>query len=183
MPTLQQVHAFWSGFLGAPGVSTFYFQDVLDDEVPQAAVGDFFDAIKAIFPSDVVITVEKTGTTIDTTTGQPNGSWSGEADQQVIGTGADNYSAPSGAVVTWHTGFFAGGREVRGRTFLVPMTSSLYDGTGDITAEAQVLINDAAEAFIDQGSPSIWGPTSHTAASVTSATVPRRPAVLRSRRD
>ena len=104
----------------------------------------------------------------------------------VTSTGTGTWTGGSGAVVHWHTGLFLDGREVRGKTFVVPLNGAAYsvDGTiastplGDIQTAATAMIGVAGATLVvgsKRGSAWVTPP-------VTSAVVPDRSAFLRSRR-
>lgn len=183
MATLKCVRVAWTGTKGMPGVSTFYY-DTLGD-LQLTSIKSFFTAIKAAIPAAVTITVPSTGVTIDTATGQPNGTWSQPAaGGTVVGTGVGAFAAPVGAVVNWNTGVFVGGRQLRGKTFLVPLIGSTFEADGTITAGDLTAFRTAAANLIGANPGfNIWSRRSAAFAGVVSATVPDLPAVLRSRRD
>lgn len=192
MTTIARIRCAWSGFVGAPGVSTFY---CLDAATFRPDLLDFWAAINETFPTNVTITIPNTGDLVDDTTGANTGVWTdGSVVTQVGGT-AGVYSAPTGAVVIWGTDTFLSGRRVQGRTFLVPLGGACFEDNGSISASVLGILNGAATglpaATAGQqqllhrptlaGSPS--GVTPGSSVPVTSARVPDLAAVLRSRRD
>src|SRR5450759_2662767 len=114
MPNLDRHRLNWTGFIGAPGVSTFY---VIAGTNANPFLHDFFDTIKAYLPQDVTIQVEATGDTLDYATGALVGAWSGTSVSPVVGTSANAYSAVTGALVRWGSATFLSGRRLRGHTF------------------------------------------------------------------
>src|SRR5450759_543108 len=72
MTSIQRVRCDWTGFIGQPGVSTFYAV-AASTLVPQLRA--FFDAIKLLLPTDVNIQVEGSGDELESTTGALTGSW------------------------------------------------------------------------------------------------------------
>lgn len=133
MTAIQRCRVVWTGFNGSPGVSTFYG---LDGVTLAPLIGQFFNGIKAIFPTGLQITVEQGGDTIEDTTGVLLGAWGTGGGAGFPGSGAGGYSAPAGEMVRWSTGIVLDGHRVRGRTFLVPIIASAYDTDGTITAAA-----------------------------------------------
>lgn len=186
MADISQVQAVWSGFLGAPGVSSFFVQTTDVDVEPFIT---FFEDIKAIFPSDVRIDLEPGGSVIQVETGDLMGGWTASPSAYVLGTGSDIYSAPSGALVRWLTEDFVDSRRVIGRTFLVPISASLFDGSGNVSDTARDLVDVAATALVSAlgNDLVIWhrpkGADDGSAHVVTEGFAPARPVVLRSRRD
>lgn len=186
MTAISKVQAVWTGFLGAPGVSTFYLNTTDVDTAPFTA---FFDAMEAIFPPDVHIRLESSGATVSMETGDLLGGWTDEVLTESVGSGADIFSAASGAGVQWLTDDFVDSRRVRGRTFLVPISSSLYDGDGNVSETARDIIDDAASALVGtvgaelvvwhRPKPGVNG----SVHSIVSGRALTRPVILRSRRD
>lgn len=192
--TIARVTAQWRGFRGAPGYSNFFFRGAVADEQPNeamaTAVATFFRAFNNLFPEDLTISINPTIDSIDETNGQLVGQAETDPPPTVAGGGSANYSAASGAVVNWLTQGFVGGRRVRGRTFLVPLASTVYDPAGDLTGAARTAISDAANALVANSSTSglvVWSrPKNGSGGSihdVTNASVPDLGAILRSRRD
>lgn len=192
--TIARVTAQWRGFRGAPGYSNFFFHGAVADEQPNeamaTAVATFFRAFNQLFPEDLTIGIAPTIDSIDETTGQLVGQADVTPPPTVAGGGSANYSAASGAVVNWLTSGFVGGRRVRGRTFLVPLSSAVYDAAGDLTNAARTAISDAANALVADSATTgmvIWsrprGGGGGSIHDVDGATVPDLGAILRSRRD
>lgn len=175
----------WSGFPGAPGYSILY-------ATPGAGIsGDvqaFFTAVRTELPSSVSITGPTGGDSIDPVTGTLTGTWSGGTGGTINGMSAAVYAGPAGAVVTWLTDGIANGRRVRGRTFLVPLSSSAYQTDGSLLAGSLTAIQSAANALVSSaaGNLLVWhrpvGGVGGSAHAVTGAKVSDRVAVLRSRR-
>lgn len=191
---ITRITARWSGFRGAPGYSNFYFDGEFAGapavEAAAVAVSDFFSGFYAFLPGPVSIAVQPTAEVVDETTGQTLSILDFSAPAAVVGGTADNYSAAVGAVVNWNTNDYVNGRRVRGRTFVVPLTSTAFDEEGDISSGALDSLRSAASGLVTATMDlplAVWhrpangsGGSSHV---VTSATVPDLGAVLRSRRD
>lgn len=204
MTTIQRVRVLWTGFPGAPGISTFYFTD---HSLQRASFGTFLEGVANSLPTDVLLTVPQTGDEIEAETGQLTGAWTAASVLAPIpGTASGAYSAPSGFLINWNTETVIGGRRLRGRTFCVPATQAIYQSDGSITAavvtgyaaDAQTLLDvssgnmlvwrrprEARVAYTDgQGRPhAAVAARAGAVAGITSATVPDMAAVLRSRRD
>lgn len=192
--TISRVTAQWTGFNGAPGYTNFYFRDLADSDqafLARNQVSAFFNSIKTYLPSVVSVTTQNPIDVIDEATGQIVGFGpSSETVPIVVGGSTRGYSGASGAVVSWETDGVRNGRRVRGRTFLVPLSSSAYDESGTLTAEVQTAIQDAATGLVTDTSVLemlVWsrpkagsGGEAHV---ITSARVPDMAAILRSRRD
>lgn len=196
---LNQVRVSWTGFLGAPGVSTFYYPTA--SPPPIAALRTFFNALGGMLPSKVTTQVAASGQTIDSTDGSLVGTWSaGSAPAPATGGGSTNIMSASGFQVIWGTNEVADGHAVRGRTLFVPAMAAIYDGDGLMIVGNQTTAAAAATACAGATpqmaiwhrpkkgpKPSGGGPAPITRpgayALVTTATVPRKAVVLTSRRD
>lgn len=191
---ILRVSARWSGFPGAPGYSNFHFQASgtgVDVSASRALVHGFFDGVAADLPSSVSIDVLSQVEVLDDVSGQlVDYSDDPEELDPVSGGSSGNFSGPSGAVVNWRTATIVEGRRLRGRTFLVPLNNSAYEGDGTLTAAALTRLNNAASVLSGAGFGSGFGVLSRPAGGgairfgeVTGHNIPDMVAVLRSRRD
>jgi hypothetical protein len=193
MTSLSRVRAVLTGWQGGPGVSTFYTTD------PVAflpALRAFYDAIKAALPSEVSVSFPGTGDIIEDTTGALTSTWTATAPGGVVGAGAGNYSAPTGATAQWNTGAVIGGHRLVGRTFLVPLASSAMASDGTLGTGILTPFATAAAALVAAGGGTIFRvwhrprvnhptlpDTQGNNAVVVSGTMRDIAAVLTSRRD
>jgi hypothetical protein len=183
VPSLHQVRVAWTGLKGLPGVSTHYFSGLFP-ELDLQTVGNAYEALATALPAGLTITVPDSGMIIDEATGQATGTWSiPEAGTTVTGSVGTGYAAPCGAVVNWTTGIFLAGRQVRGKTFLVPLPREAYQADGTLVDTYRGVITNYAEAMVSISSFVIYTPSNNGSASVDGFTVPDMVAVLRSRRD
>lgn len=201
---ILRITARWSGFTGAPGYSSFHFNTdggfwdggLLGDAAQQAADGaaarvtEAFSDLSSLLPQGVRIDIESEAQILDSDTGEiigfaevPPGATSG-------GSGGGGWSAASGAVVNWRTNDYRFGRRIRGRTFLVPLNGSSYEGDGTLSNTARLAIaNFGSEMVEGEGSAGfgVWSRPRNGVggvfASVVSYNNPDMAAVLRSRRD
>lgn len=191
---IHKVSAQWSGFTGAPGYTNFYFTPFTGGGDAQAAVDRvraFFFALVNVIPTGVTIQVSPTVEIIDEATGSLTGYI--DATQPPIVTGASGgtmYVGPSGAVINWLTATVRAGRRVRGRTFIVPLRTTMFDTQGTLTADALGFIRAAANVLTTgdfEQQLVVWsrpvGGAGGVAAPVIGSRVPDLAAVLRSRRD
>jgi len=200
MAPILKVKARWDGFAGAPGWSNFFLGGfVADPPTTQEAIDaaarvrTFFDAIKGAFPAAVKINLQSDVEIIDEGNGELLDIRNAGVQASIAGTNTTpSFSGPTGMVVTWRTAGVRNGRRVRGRTFLVPVSSGLYEADGTINNTMVTTVSTAANGLLaDTGHPDlgIWSRPSASGATdggwypVTSATVPDKVAVLRSRRD
>lgn len=186
--TMIRIRAAWQNWPGAPGVSTFY-QDPAVAQADAATVRTFFNALAALLPSGLTVTVPASGDLIEENTGQLSGSWSvTPAPTVVTGTGAGVYAGNAGGVCHWLTSTVVRGRRVRGRTFVVPLIGSAFAADGSLSSSTVTTMAGAASALLaatpnhfvvwNRPRPGIPG----TKAPATSSSVPDLAISLRSRR-
>lgn len=201
---ILRITARWSGFLGAPGYSNFHFSNdagfwdggVLGDP-NQVAVDAAVERTRRAFaqlddqlPSGVSITFGSEAEVLDSDSGEILGAVPVDSAGISGGGGDGGYSAASGAVVNWRTNDYRFGRRIRGRTFIVPLSGTAYEGDGTLTPIARNAIRDfGSEMVTGQGSAQfgVWSRPRNGAggvfATAVSSSVPDMAAVLRSRRD
>jgi hypothetical protein len=198
MANIDRIRVSLFGFIGGPGVMTFYASDaaaLLPD------LQTFLAALVPGLPSTMNLDVEHTGDTVVDATGVLVGGWSGSALATLTGADTAPYPAPSGACVTWVSDGIPWGYRLKGRTYLVPIGGGSYDTDGTINPTNVANIQAAADAFVTAGAGNfkVWNrPRAARAADgsrpaviaragtsfdVVSAVVADRTAVLTSRRD
>lgn len=190
--------ARWTGFSGAPGFSNFYFAagtldgGILGDVAQDA--GDnlitAFAGLQSVLPTGVSISIESEVAVLNSETGEVLDYEQINVTGRSDGTAAGGYAGPTGAVINWRTNDVRFGRRIRGRTFLVPLASTAFDGQGSLSAGAladvQEFADDVRAGFVG-AEFGVWSRPRQGAggvfATVTSHNVPDLAAVLRSRRD
>lgn len=192
---LYRVKARWTGFTGSPGYSIFHFDiattpNPTDAELVAGEVRSLFAALAIRLPAAVKIQVESAVEVIDETSGQLSDVVTIPQPAAVQGTGTGGFSAATGACITWTTGGVRNGRRVKGRTFLVPLSSMNYDTDGTLTAPALTDIQAAADLLVaDQLGFGVYARPDDAKGLpgdvfiVTGARVADKTAVLTSRRD
>lgn len=203
MTNMARVKVRWHGFTGSPGYSNFFFREWNDGQwnptVAEAAgvtgkVWNYFDKIRLAFPPVVNLTVESDVEVIDDATGQMTNVLNAGSRPTIVGTsGAANYAAAAGVVTNWTTAGVKRGRRVRGRTFLVPVSSGVFENNGTVAAGWMTTFSDAAAYLVapaaDSADFGVWSRPSAVGANdgtwhaATGSRVPDLAAVLRSRRD
>jgi hypothetical protein len=197
MVSMQKMTATWTGWAGAPGTSTFYFQGttILDP----AIVHDFFAAAAPYLPASTRIQVNGSGELVDPLNGQVVGTWSATTPAVVPGTGAGGIpQLATGPMARLETGSYRRGKHIRGRLFLIPSQSVALDSTGMVATATVTALNTALNQ-LKAASGGQWAvfhrPTfqpgvkppvlvnSGECIPIQSATLNSKPAVLRSRRD
>lgn len=198
MTVLTRWRVQWTGFTGAPGVSTWYHDNSMPTD-PVAPLAAFFTAIKSLFSSRVTWSFPTAGDDLDDATGTLTGAATALPQASISGVDGGNYSAPSGVMVQWRTATIVHGHRLMGRTFLVPCAASATqsDGTMDDTKRGtlQAAANTLMAAYA--GSLRVWNRPiykrqpdgsrllvrSGSSAPIVGTYVPDRISVLRSRRD
>lgn len=202
MSTVGRVEAVWQNFIGAPGFTRFTFEapaTAADAGVITAKVRAFFFALVAQLPNGATVQVQQAVPLYDEQTGLLVDEISAaSAPALVTGTSPANtqYAGGAGAFVGWKTSSIWQGRRVQGRSFLVPL-AGVADTNGSLTAAAVLAIQTAANGLIAPGTPAfgVWAKRfdrTNPAKPVqvdgsfflaTSASVPDKTGILRSRRD
>lgn len=198
MTNLSRVRVGLTGFVGGPGVATFYF---LDTTTAIPSLRTFWQGLAAAMPSTVHIQVENAGDIINDVNGDLVGAWGDDPVLASNGGAGGAYVAPAGACVSWKTETILDAHRVQGRTFVVPLAAANYEADGTLTAAIIANIQALALEFIIEQSASfvIWhrpfegraatetrpAKAAHAGghALVTSSRVSDRAAILRSRRD
>lgn len=160
-------------------------------------VGAFFQTIAPILPAVVQVQVEGTIDILDTPTGNLTGALNGGNPGAIQGGAASgaSWAAPAGACITWTTGqvrtVASKPRRVRGRTFLVPVSTAAYDVNGNFTQQALDSLNAAAvnlrnnasgPEFVVYGRPGLNDTPAGMVAFVSGHKITDQVAILRSRR-
>jgi hypothetical protein len=160
-------------------------------------VRQFFGTVAALLPNPVKVQVEGDVEQIDTPTGNLiaglNGGNPGVVDGQAA-AGA-SWAAPAGACITWTTGqvrtVASKPRRVRGRTFIVPVSTAAYDANGNFTQQALDTLAAAAinlrnapggPEFVVYGRPGPNDLPAGMVAFVSGHKITDQVAILRSRR-
>lgn len=181
--SIYRVRSVWSGLRGLPGVTTLYTYQV-PDAIALADLKAFWTTCTGLIPTGCRIAVQGVGEIVDEATGRATGTWSATQPAEVVGAVTGQYSAPSGAVVNWRSGQFFGGREVRGRTFIVPLAGACYGPDGTLADSNRATLETAANDLIGSSFDlTIYSRRSGSAANAVTAQVPDEAVVLRSRRD
>lgn len=202
MATVGRVEAIWQNFIGAPGYSRFTFESPVsaaDATTITSKVRAFFFAIAGLLPNASTIQVQQVVPLFDEQLGTLVGEISATTAPAVVtGTAASttSWAGGAGAFVGWKTQSIWQGRRVQGRTFLVPM-AAVIDTNGTLNSSALATIQSAANGLVSPSTPAfgVWAkkfdrsvPTKPIQVDgsfflATSAIVPDRTGILRSRRD
>ena len=187
---LNRVVLQWSGpqVVGS-AVTVLHYAGDVGGPPSSAAIGGAFGPFMGNFPTGLQLIIPGNGDVIEDTTGDLVDSWSTGADTTTTGGGVATAAAGVGACVTWNTGGIVNARRLRGRTFLVPLTSAAYDSTGTLSATAYSALQAFGTALMATGPLAVWhrpttaGGSDGTSYGVVSYRARDKVAYLSSRRD
>lgn len=154
-----------------------------------AAVFAATDELHPWLPLGVTVTTPQSGDLIDDATGLLTGGWAeGTGGGTKAGSGAGASAAGVGAVVGLETATVINGHRVRGRIFVVPLSTSAYDAVGTLVPDAVTALTDFGEALNAAGlvvwhRPPVIGQPGGQQVPVATVRVRDKVAILRSRRD
>lgn len=144
MTQIYRVRVALNGWIGGPGLQTFYYRPATTDvtssteaAVVAATVRAALDPTKGMYPISWTAQVAADVDVINAVDGVLTGQYNVTPPAVVTGTGAvsNNYGpTAAGMCMTLNTGIISGGSKVRGRSFLVPLCQS-FDSNGSPTAE------------------------------------------------
>lgn len=160
---MARVTTQWSGLGGLPGFTNLYFDATVAAFDPIAAVqrvGELWDSCISHMPVGITFEVLGEIALIDSGTGIQSGQTSATLVTAGNAGGPGNYSAASGAVISWLTGGFHRGHKVRGRSFLVPLNGGAYSAQGALNTTVLSDFDLAAARYIftstHAGVPVVW---------------------------
>lgn len=179
----------WTGAqVKGAAVNVLYF-DGGDMTGVASAVRAAYAAAAGGIPTGVSVQVPSSGDVIDEATGMLTGAWTDATVTPVDGGGAATAAAGVGLCSTWSTDGVVNGRRIRGRTFLVPLSTAVYDNDGTLTPAGIAAGTGfatgmlAVPGFCIWHRPSALNPATGTRAIVNGFRVRDRAAFLSSRRD
>lgn len=194
MTSLHRVVLRWAGpQIHGAAVTVLHYSASDNTAPPVAAIQAAFQGAAATFPGGITVTVPAEGETIDDKTGNLVGVWSASQENVATMSGTPEAAAGVGACITWNTGGIVTGlkgpRRLRGRTFLVPLSSADYQADGTIGGSSLQTLRTLANGLQASGPLAVWHrPTSKGASDgnsygVVANTVRDHVAFLKSRRD
>lgn len=187
MTALYVAKFVWSGLPGGTGLSQFAIDATDTASIPPCitALRSFFNTVMAAVPP--VVSVQEQGDLdqYEHTTATLIGSTSITPGASIAGRGGTAFAAAAGGMVHWLTNAIQNGHRVRGRTFIVPFSTTMYDTNGTLVAAAVSTLTDAAQGLVTynsgaaDGRLAIWGrPVAAKAATATKPAVNARAASL-----
>jgi hypothetical protein len=191
MPEVGRIITQLSGFTGGPGYSTHhFFGDPYSNSTAQDNVNDvaaFWNAVADRLATGTTFSVQPDVHVLDEATGALIRVETVTPDAQSIFAGSAAYSAGVGANATWNTAGVHLGKQLRGRTFIVPLAGDQYDTTGTIGSIGLADMRAAAATLAAVANFGVYGrPVSGAGgewAGCTGGTVRDHVSWLSSRRD
>jgi hypothetical protein len=120
-----------TGGQGGPYLSTFYF-DEIDGGATAASVvtatAAFWTSLRNVIDNSLTMRVEAEVATVSDATGQVTGILSTGGATVTGDDAGDPAPWATQGLIRWRTGFFANGREIRGRTFIPGVTEARANG-------------------------------------------------------
>lgn len=182
-----RVETVMTGIQGAPYYNALNFTGTTQLNATNAAlaVQAFWGDLAAQLHQDVSIQVQPQVVAYNDQTGQPDAAFNtGPHEAQSGAVDSPLLPFTTQGLISWRTGSYVAGREVRGRTFIPGMTEASNNlgmpESGALTVfqtAATALINDADSNF------AIWSPKNGSTVIVISGTPWTQWGSLRSRRD
>ena len=168
------------------GISRFHFAEAGGSAAAaHAAVVAFWNAAKVYVHTSVALRVEGQIFSVNEGSGQVTG-FSTTDPVTLQGTGAGDLLPPATqALIRWRTGFYVGGREIRGRTFIPGQQRNGQAADGSVAATEVAGLNTAADALVGSSSAQfvVWSRANALTVDAVDGDVWTKFAVLRGRRD
>lgn len=194
MTSLNRVVLEWAGpSIVGRAVSVLHYSASDNVAPPVAAIQAALQGIHVLIPAGTTITVPAAGDVINDVDGSLVGTWSVASANVASMDGAAASAAGVGACIGMTTGGIVPGkkgpRRLRGRMFIVPLSTSAYDGSGTLTPGAQSGLQGCAQGLLAAGPLAVWHRPNKTLSlpgnsyGVQSVLVKDKVAYLSSRRD
>lgn len=184
---LIRIRTGFTGVPGTPWISNFYFDgDLADAQNMADTASDFWSDAQLAMSSLIDWTQDGVATQLDVATGEPTDVASYTPNDGDGSGSGDMLPASTQLLITWRTGVFAGGREVRGKTFVPGLVASTNDNDGTIDEGVVTQFAGYADSLVTEPGHSqivVWSRKNGTMQQVTGARITNEWAVLRSRRD
>lgn len=183
---MYRVTTLFSGpLVTGGGINQFYFDEAAGTaSAAAAAARAFWQAAADVMSTQVVWTVEGEVELVDET-GAITGVESTDPFTSNGSSTGDPLPIATQGLIRWRTGFFMGGRELRGRTFIPGVTEGLNGTDGKPNSGALIEMNQAPAALLGASGAEfrIFSRTKNASATVVSGSAWTQWATLRSRRD
>lgn len=186
MSSMYRVKTQLVGGVGGDQLTTMYFDDsgTLTAQHAADAVRLFWNQVQPRISSQYTAFILPEVDTIDQSTGHPIGSTGTTTAPVVMGDAGDPLPWATQGLIEWSTGFYLGGRQVRGKTF-IPGPTETWSTNGAPIAGYQSACAAAVTALIGDvlSDFGVYSRKNRQFISATSGSAWTKWAVLRSRRD
>lgn len=138
----------WSIPGAGPSATVLHIND--GGTSPQGAVTPirtFFTALQSFLPNEVQVAINPEVHRLNTDTGILMEVLPIVPGAAIAGTSSSAWAAGTGFRVDWFTGVVIGGRQLRGRTFIVPSVGS-FGNAGEVNSTTVTAVNTAAGNLI-----------------------------------
>jgi hypothetical protein len=163
---MMRVRTALSGWTGGPGLSTFYFQDLISEndaaaELAAGRVHAFWTAVAAVHPDGFSAQVDSSVDVLNAEDGELVSSVNGGTQAVIVGTitAADFQPAQTAVHIAWRTGDVRdignGAHKVKGGSFIGPLANNQTASEGVLVATAKVILDAAAEELRDNGTSTV----------------------------
>lgn len=194
-----RVKVNWTGFVGSPGYTNFNFEHIVDGvwtqpevEAAVVQVQTWLTAQRPFLPAAVVTGIDAAVSEHNEQSGEIEAFWNVTPAAPAPGTSpASTFTSGAGYCIAWTTGGVRNSRRVRGRTFVVPISTNEYEADGSLKNASLVTWKNAAVALAGDANNVRLGIWAHTPGAlipdggiydVIGVNVKDRPAFLTSRR-
>lgn len=180
---MKRTQTFLTGTDGSPYVSTNYWGDTPTVQQVIDATANLWNIYDSYMVDNCFWSVDPVVVTVDPTTGEITESESGNGANGQGASAVEMLPPHTQILVRWRTGFYAGGREIRGRTF-IPALADTVNLEGNVSTTTATALTTALNTWIlTAPNPLIWSRVTGQTAAVINASIWTEFAVLRSRRD
>lgn len=154
--TVSVIRTAWAGTSGGPGITQLFvteasgtFLTPTNAQTAVNAVRNFWVALQAHLPDEVVLTVSPVIDSYNEVNGDLIGSTAAATPPTSVGgTSTASYAMASGMKANLNTGVIRFGRRVRGGIYIVPAASSVYTAQGNVGSTVRTPINTAGATLL-----------------------------------
>ena len=180
---VQRVRSVLTGVTGSPYYSNHYFEDVADPEECVGRVKAFWDLFAGVMVNEIDVHVDGNVPIISESSLEITGAAAVDG-QDTAGTSSGEMLPPATQlVVSWHTGVYAGGREVIGKTFIPALSVDVNDEGVVLGSYRSDQIDALADWVSDNPPLFVLSRAHHLSSQVVFANLWTQFGILRSRRD
>lgn len=174
------------GLVGGPGLMTY----TIDPAITENSAQDFVDAVKAfigVFDLFTTTAITYSGFAYVEGFDSVTGTVSGQEPVVPFTEAGDDSTAAlppvTQALVTWSTGVWLNGRQLKGRTFIPGLCEDSNEPGGVLQTGVGSTIQTGANALVSAAGLVVWSRTHGTFEPVATAQVSSKWAYLSGRRD